>query len=60
MPTEKKNSSFFPKIKRGKPPKKEEMGTYDLNAAKYYPYRKPNVTPLYVHSDSNHTDDRED
>ena len=26
----------------------------DLGNNKYYPYRKPNDTPLYVHSQSNH------
>ena len=26
----------------------------DLENDKFYPYRKPNNTPLYVHSESNH------
>ena len=28
--------------------------TLDLNSGKYYPYRKPNDTPLYIHAESNH------
>ena len=28
--------------------------TFDLHKDKFYPYRKPNDTPLYIHRDSNH------
>ena len=28
--------------------------TFDLPTGKYWPYRKPNNVPLYVHADSNH------
>ena len=28
--------------------------TYDLKNGKYYPYRKPNSEPLYIHRPSNH------
>ena len=28
--------------------------TFDLPSEKYWPYRKPNNTPLYIHKDSNH------
>ena len=28
--------------------------TFDLHNDKYYPYRKPNDQPLYIHKDSNH------
>ena len=28
--------------------------TFDLKSGKYWPYRKPNNTPLYVHCKSNH------
>jgi len=27
---------------------------FDLKNGKYFPYRKPNDSPLYIHSDSNH------
>ena len=28
--------------------------TFDLNTGKYYPYRKPGDTPLFIHQSSNH------
>jgi hypothetical protein len=28
--------------------------TFDLTTGKYYPFRKPNDTPLYIHAESNH------
>ena len=28
--------------------------TFDLHGEKYYPYRKPNDSPLYIHKQSNH------
>ena len=28
--------------------------TFDLHNEKFYPFRKPNDTPLYIHRDSNH------
>ena len=28
--------------------------TFDLATGKYYPFRKPNDTPLYIHAQSNH------
>lgn len=28
--------------------------TLDINTEKYWPYRKPNDVPLYIHKDSNH------
>ena len=28
--------------------------TFNLSTEKYYPFRKPNDTPLYIHKESNH------
>ena len=28
--------------------------TFDMGNGKYWPYRKPNDSPLYIHKESNH------